>query len=248
MCLSNTFFYFTNNFLCLFHNFLLQKYVLFYIIFIKEMKIMDLKEMGLRIRNRRKQLHMTQDELCKKVSYQDRATISKIETGHIDIPQSAIVELANALKVSPLYILGVEELDKPVQNLMPLQLQKVKVLGDIACGQPIFSEETEEYAEIGGDIKADFCLICKGDSMIGARILDGDIVFIKSQSIVNNGEIGAVIIDGEATLKRVYYYPEKNKLVLQSENPAYEPFVYVGDELNNINIIGKAIAFQSKIK
>ena len=209
---------------------------------------MDLKEMGLRIRNRRKQLHMTQAELCKKLSYTNTTTIGKIETGHIDLPQSKVIEFANVLKCSPLYIMGLEELDKPIENIVPLQTRKIKVLGDIACGQPIFSEETEEYAEIGGDIKADFCLICKGDSMIGARIYDGDIVFIKSQSIVNNGEIGAVIIDGEATLKRVYYYPEKNKLVLQSENPAYEPFVYVGDELNNINIIGKAIAFQSKIK
>lgn len=205
--------------------------------------------MGMRIKYRRKQLGMTQEDLCKKLSYHNRATLSKIETGHIDIPQSNIVELAVALDVSPLYLLGLEdEVDKPIaNNIMPLKLTKVKVLGDIACGQPIFSEEQEEYAEISSDLKADFCLICRGDSMIGARIQDGDIVFIKSQSIVNNGEIAAVIIDGEATLKRVYYYPTQNKLVLQAENPQYEPFVYVGAELEQINIIGKAIAFQSKL-
>lgn len=84
--------------------------------------------------------------------------------------------------------------------------------------------------------------------MIGARIKDGDIVFCVEQSMVDNGEIAAVIIGDEATLKRVYYYPEKGKLVLQAENPKYEPFVYVGEELNQIRIIGKAVAFQSDIE
>ena len=83
--------------------------------------------------------------------------------------------------------------------------------------------------------------------MIGARIYDGDIVFIKSQSAVNNGEIAAVIISDEATLKRVYFYPDEGKLILSAENPKYAPLVYMNDELNTIKIIGKAIAFQSSI-
>ena len=99
----------------------------------------------------------------------------------------------------------------------------------------------------GTDINADFCLKAKGDSMTGARIMDGDIVFIKETPIVNNGDIAAVVIGDEATLKRVYFYPEKGKLVLQAENPKYEPLVYVGEELNEIRILGKAIAFQSDI-
>ena len=99
----------------------------------------------------------------------------------------------------------------------------------------------------GTDINADFCLKAKGDSMIGARILDGDIVFIKEAPMVNNGEIAGVIIGDQATLKRVYYYPEKGKLILQAENPKYEPLVYIGEELNEIRILGKAVAFQSDI-
>ena len=83
--------------------------------------------------------------------------------------------------------------------------------------------------------------------MTGARIYDGDIVFIRSQSSVDNGEIAAVIINDEATLKRVYFYPEEGKLVLSPENPRFAPLVYVKDELNSIKIIGKAIAFQSTI-
>ena len=83
--------------------------------------------------------------------------------------------------------------------------------------------------------------------MIGARIYDGDIVFIREMPIVENGEIAAVIIDDEATLKRVYYYPSQGKLVLTPENPAYEPLVYVGDELNQIRILGKAVYFMSAL-
>ena len=83
--------------------------------------------------------------------------------------------------------------------------------------------------------------------MIGARINDGDIVFCRSQSTVENGDVAVVIVGDEATLKRVYFYPEKKKLVLQSENPKYEPFVYVGEELADVHILGKAIAFQSDV-
>ncbi|MBR3866113.1 MAG: XRE family transcriptional regulator, partial [Clostridia bacterium] len=89
---------------------------------------------------------------------------------------------------------------------------------------------------------------CKGDSMINARIFDGDTVFIREQDMVENGEIAAVVIGDEATLKRVYYYPEDGKMVLAAENSAYSPLVYQGAELEQIRIIGKAIAFQSNIR
>jgi repressor LexA len=84
--------------------------------------------------------------------------------------------------------------------------------------------------------------------MINARILDGDVVFIRKQDTVENGDIAVVLIDDEATLKRVYYYPESAKLMLISENSNYEPMVYSGDELEKIRIIGKAVAFKSDIR
>ena len=83
--------------------------------------------------------------------------------------------------------------------------------------------------------------------MVGARIFDGDIVFIRSQSSVDNGEIAAVIINDEATLKRVYYYPNEEKLILNPENPKYAPLLFMGDELNSVKILGKAVAFQSSL-
>ena len=125
----------------------------------------------------------------------------------------------------------------------------IGVLGDIACGKPIMAnEEKELYVEAGANISADFCLRAKGDSMIGARIYDGDIVFIKKQEMVDNGEIAAVIIEDEATLKRVNYFPEKNLLILKAENSKYEDLVYTGEQLDHIIILGKAVAFQSDIR
>ena len=84
--------------------------------------------------------------------------------------------------------------------------------------------------------------------MTGARIYDGDLVFIRRQSTVDNGEVAAVIISDEATLKRVYYYPEEEKLILSPENPKYAPLVYIKDELSEVKILGKAVAFQSVVR
>ena len=150
------------------------------------------------------------------------------------------------------YLLGNKEKKSPelnIKNILPIKTKKVPLLGDIACGKPIWAEQTYgEFINVSDDVDADFCLRASGDSMIGARIYDGDIVFIKKQDMVNNGEIAAVIIDNEATLKRVYYYPEKNKIVLNPENPAFEPLVYINEELNEIRILGKAVAFQSIVR
>ncbi len=124
--------------------------------------------------------------------------------------------------------------------------KKIPLLGEIACGQPIFTNPADgEY--IDGDLRADFCLRAKGDSMIGARIAEGDLVFIQKQDMVENGAIAAVVIEDTATLKRVYYSPEEQTLSLVAENPRYAPLIYVGEELNHIKILGKAIAFRSDL-
>ena len=126
---------------------------------------------------------------------------------------------------------------------------RLPILGEIACGTPVFAEENiYGFAPPCYGICADFCLFAKGDSMIGARIFEGDLVFIKKQPRVENGEIAAVLIDDSATLKRVYLYPEEGKLVLAPENPKYKPLVFVGQELSEIQILGKAVAFQSEAR
>ncbi|MBR1738486.1 MAG: repressor LexA, partial [Firmicutes bacterium] len=88
---------------------------------------------------------------------------------------------------------------------------------------------------------------CKGDSMINARIFDGDVVFIKQQDSVDNGEIAAIIIDNEATLKRVYYYPDEDFLILKAENTKYADMIFKKRDLDSIRILGKVIAFQANL-
>ena len=135
-----------------------------------------------------------------------------------------------------------------IPNIYPIELKRFPLLGEIACGEPRFAnEDRESYVEASTDIRADFCLKARGDSMINARIQDGDIVFIREQPSVYNGEIAAVVIDDEATLKRVFYYPEKDLFILKAENPKYDDLVYSKSELDNIRILGKAIAFQSDV-
>lgn len=130
-------------------------------------------------------------------------------------------------------------------NIMPMpKTYKIPLLGTIACGEPILAAENiEDEVEIPEHIHADFALRCKGDSMINARIHDGDIVYIRQQPSVNNGEIAAVLIGDEATLKRVYVHSDH--VVLQPENPSFDPLVYFGEAMDQIRILGKAVGFTS---
>lgn len=207
---------------------------------------------GERIKQRRIELGLSADQVAERLGV-DRTTLFRYERGAINkVPHDTLKKLAQILYTSPTYLMGMtDESDKDlnIDNIYQIETKKFPLLGTIACGEPIFAaEDFDSYVEAGANIRADFCLKCKGDSMINARIQDGDIVFIRKQPSVDNGEIAAVIIEDEATLKRVFYYPDKGKLVLQSENPSYEPFVYVGDELNQVRVLGKAIAFQSDVK
>ena len=136
-----------------------------------------------------------------------------------------------------------------IPNIYPVELKKFPLLGEISCGEPRFaSEDRESYVEASTSIKADFCLKAKGDSMINARIHDGDIVFVRQQEVVENGEIAVVIIDNEATLKRIFYYSDKELFILKAENPAYEDLIFTHEELKDIRILGKAVIFQGNLK
>ena len=206
-----------------------------------------------RIRARREELGISQEELAKRMGYKSRSSINKIEKGENDIPQSKIVAFAKALRTTPEALMGWEQSPAPASgdlpdlpNIFPIRTKKVPLLGTIAAGVPIYADENfDGYRECTEDIDADFCLKIQGDSMIGARINDGDIVFIKKQPDVDNGEIAAVLIEEEATLKRVY--KEKDSLILQAENPKYAPIVCTAESYVECRILGKAVAFQSDI-
>lgn len=171
------------------------------------------------------------------------------KTDENNLNLDTVKQIAKALNVSIDYLIDEEDTSYLPKNIIPVKKIKVPVLGSVACGKPIFAEEHLEcYVDSINDTHSDFALWAKGDSMINARINDGDLVFVKQQEQVENGEIAVVLIDDEATLKRVFYDEKKATLTLVAENPRYAPFVYQGEELQNIKILGKAVAFQSNIK
>lgn len=201
---------------------------------------------GERIKNRRKAIGMSADQLANVID-KSRATIYRYENGEIEgVPTSVLEPIAQALRTTPAYLMGWEDdATYNYDNVYPINTKKLPLLGEIACGEPIYcDEEKGQYFEVQDSIDADFCLIAHGDSMIGARIYDGDIVLVRSQPTVENGEIGVFIIDDEATLKRIYKSDDVYTLV--SENPAYQPIVVTN--LEKCRILGKAVAFQSLVK
>lgn len=163
-----------------------------------------------------------------------KSSINMYERGEREPGFATLLAFGEIFSTDPNYLLGGAAREK-----------KIPLLGEIACGEPIFTNP--EMGLYAGAQEADFCLRAKGDSMIGARIADGDLVFIRKQEMVENGEIAAVVIDDTATLKRIYYYPEEQKLSLNAENPRYAPLIYVGEELDHIRILGKAISFCSDL-
>ncbi|WP_454962813.1 LexA family protein [Filifactor alocis] len=207
---------------------------------------------GRRIRESRKNIKMTMKELGDKVGLSE-GNIQRYEMGKIKgVDINLIKKISEILNVSPKYLMGWEDEKKDdlseYDNIMPITTKKVPLLGQIACGKPIYTDEDREsYIEVGTELKADFCLKATGDSMVNARIFDGDIVFIRKQPTVENGEIAAVIIDDSATLKRVFYHPETDILELKAENPKYPVQTYTNEQLNEIKILGKAIAFQGDV-
>ena len=180
-----------------------------------------------------------------------RPAVSSWKTGKVKPSDLTMLKIAAYFNVSVEYLKSDWEeapLTLLADNIIPIpKTKKVPLVGKIACGEPILAEENfDGTVNIPDYIDADFALTCKGDSMRNARILDGDIVFIRQQPDVENGEIAAVLIDGEATLKRVY--KQNNSLILHPENSAYSPIVITGEDLNGIRILGKAVYFVSAIK
>lgn len=208
-------------------------------------------EMSDRIKERRTAMGFTQEELGKKLGLQ-KSAIAKYENGRVEnIKRSVIAEMAEVLECSPSYLMGWDDTkkEKNINNIYPIEVHSLPMLGEIACGKPIFMDENRDnYTMIGSNVKADFCLKAKGDSMVNARIMDGDIVFIRSQPEVENGEIAAVAIDDEATLKRFYRDEITQTVTLISENPIYAPMVFTKECQKNVYILGKAVAFQSDVK
>ncbi len=200
---------------------------------------------------------MTAAELAR-TSKVNEGAISQYRAGKYKASQRSLDKLARALQVSIPWLMGadvpMEESDSQrstslPSNVQPMPtMQQIPRIGMIACGDPLLAQQNiEGYDNVPEYVKCDFTLVCRGDSMINARIFDGDIVCIREQPAVENGEIAAVLIDSEeATLKRVKIFDDH--IVLEPENPMYKPLVFWGEEMNNVRILGKATHFISALK
>ena len=215
---------------------------------------------GDRIKQLRESLGLSQVQLADSISV-SKQTLYKYENNIVtNIPSDKIEALAYKLHTTPQYIMGWDSEEKSdsvsrtpedygLTCLSDVHKKPIPMLGNVACGTPIFAnEEHDSYVLADEDIDADYCLTAKGDSMINARIYDGDLIFVKQCSHVENGEIAVVAIGDEVTLKRVYFYPENNTLQLIAENPKYAPLIYRDEELDGVYVIGKALFFQSLIR
>lgn len=197
---------------------------------------------------------ITQTELSKRTNI-NKSSISTYLKGEYKAKQDKVDLLANALNVSPVWLMGY---DIPMQrdlsfdlstltNYVPIARKKIPLLGEIAAGQPIYADEhIEEFLPADDKLHADFALKIKGDSMINAQINDGDIVFIRQQSDVDDGQIAAVLINDSATLKRIYHM--NGFLQLNAENPAYKPIICSPETCDTCRILGLAVAVLGKIK
>lgn len=198
---------------------------------------------------------MTQAELAKRSGI-SKSSISRYIKGDWEGKQSAVYELAKALNVSEAWLMGYDVLmeREPVQTVSdptippgfePLpKTVKRPLVGSIACGEPITAEENiEDYVDVPEDAHCDFCLRCKGDSMIDAGIHDGDVVYIHIQPEVENGQIAAVRIDGDATLKRVFWDEQQQVLQLNPCNSSMSPMIFTGAVLETVHIEGKAVGY-----
>lgn len=205
--------------------------------------------LGDRIRLRREELRMSQEELATRLGYKSRSTIAKIESGENDLTQSKIVAFAEALNTTARWLLDYDDSDTtlPPGTHRP-QFKKVPMLGYAAAGQPLedLNQDTPYY-DIENKYDVDFCITVRGDSMIDANINDGDIVFIKSMPEVPNGKIACVEIDNEKVcLKR--FYKSGKTVSLASANSKYAPMFFTEDNCESIKILGLAVLRQSEIQ
>ena len=193
-------------------------------------------------------------DLSKKTKVAE-GTISCYINGRYEAKQNRVQVFAEALDVNPAWLMGYDvpmeaERSQPAPAPRPIpkgfepmpKMKKIPLVGSIACGTPILAQQNiEKIVDVPENIRCDFSLTCHGDSMEGAGIHDRDVVYIRIQPEVENGEIAAVRIGEEATLKRVYY--QNGTLTLMPANAAYAPMVYTGPELNDVQIEGKAVGW-----
>ena len=190
-----------------------------------------MSELSRRILQRRLELGLSQEELAQRMGYRSKSSITKLEKGVNDIPQSKVEEFAAALETTPAWLMGLENTAFVPPGFEPLpEMVRVPLVGSIACGSPITAEQNIE------------CYIGVPAAWHAPTICDGDIVCIRCQPEVEQGEIAAVRIGDEATLK--HFHRQGDTVMLLADNAAVcPPMIYAGPQLNEIQIEGRAVGF-----
>ena len=195
--------------------------------------------------------NLKQSEILEKVAakgeYISKSALSQYVNGQSIPDQRKLTILSQVLGVSEVWLMGYGDVEaQKIKNILFVKPSTIKIpiIGTIAAGEPILAvENIEDYIDLDEKIKADFALRVKGDSMVGANIFDGDIVFIRKQADVDDGEIAAVIIEDSATLKRVFKL--EDRVMLKAENPKYKPIMLNSEE--SVYIVGKAVYKLSQV-
>ena len=206
-------------------------------------------DLGEKIRLLRHQRGMTLEDVGDACGV-GKSTVRKWESGQIaNMRRDKIALVANALGVTPAYLMGWDEspaLPTMPANIVPVKRHTVPLLGEIAAGQPIYADEEHDMCvAVDDDIRCDFALRVRGDSMIDAGIYDGDVVLVRQQDDVDDGQIAVVLIDDEATLKYLYHQPGGVQLV--PANRRYSPWSYTGEAAAQVRILGLAVAQYHKL-
>ncbi len=203
-------------------------------------------DIGKRIKEKREQQGITQEELAFKLGYKNKSTIAKIETGANDIVQSKVVEFAKALNTSVAFLMGWSD-----EQISPAKGIKIKVLGRVAAGIPIEAIEdiidTEEITAEMAKTGEFFGLQIHGDSM-EPRMYENDVVIVRKQDDAESGDIVIAMINGnDATCKRLIKYTGGISLV--SLNSKYTPMTFSNKEIleKPVRILGKVVELRGKL-
>ena len=184
---------------------------------------------------------MSQEEFASLLGT-TKQVVSRYENGQRTPKITVAQKYAEVLGISLNELLGENVIEGQTipEGFEPMpDMSSIPLVGRIACGEPITAEQNVEgVVSVPSQWRSDFALLCQGDSM-EPSIKDGDLVAIHIQPMVENGEVAAVRIDSEATLKHVYLYP--NYIELRPENPAYQSIIKIGEEMNEVKIEGKAV-------
>lgn len=194
-----------------------------------------IKDIGQRISAQRMAKGITQEELAE-LSALSRISIARYETGRIEPSAQALNKIADALETTTDELLGRGDRLSP---FIGINRGAVPIVGSIACGQLVTPDTNPEgYADLPEGVSADFALQCKGDSM-NPTFIDGDLVLIRQQPEVENGQIAAVGVDGETTLKRIY--KTDSGFMLVPDNPAFTPMIF--QAVDNFTVFGRAVGY-----